>query len=301
MHEHNHHEIREMESKGLLKAMFFTGSFMLFEFVGGILTGSLALLADSGHMLVDFSSLLMSFLALKLSLRPATKKRTYGLYRLEILAALINGITLALICLLIFREAYERIISPRTINEGGMLAVAFIGLLANLAAYFSLRKGKSLNVRSALLHVLGDTLSSAGIIIGGIVIFFTRLYLIDPILSILISLIILFSAYRVSTEAINILMEATPKGIKVEKVISQVEKVKGVKNIHDIHIWTISSGLHALSAHLLIDDQLVSKASDIVKEVESVLKKNFGITHTTIQIECKACPNGIICQIGKEK
>lgn len=297
----NHLEIRVAESKNLKLALITTGAFLLVELVGGLLTQSLALLADAGHMLVDFLSLLTSFFALSLALKPATKERTFGLYRLEILAALLNGITLAIICVFIFREAYFRILNPVTVNEKGMLLVALLGLIANGAAVYFLRHGETLNLRSALLHVLGDTFSSLAIIVGGIIIYFTGYYLIDPLLSLVIALIIFFSAYRVTVEAINILIEATPKEIEVDKLISRVREIPGVLDLHDLHIWTITSGLHALSAHLLLSDQLISKADQIIKQVEKVLSNEFGINHTTLQIECQTCQNGeIICQFNRK-
>jgi len=272
----------------------------LAEAIGGILTNSLALLADAGHMLVDVASLVMSLLALTFALRPPSKERTYGFHRLEILAALANGLTLILICLYIFYEAYQRILNPRPVQGLGMLVIAFVGLVANVAAILVLGKGESLNVRSAFLHVLCDTLSSAGIIVGGLVMILTGWYIIDPILSVLIALLILISAYRVTMEAINILLEATPKGIDLRQVVEAVRGVDGVRDIHDVHIWSITSGLHALSAHLLIDDQLTSRSVDIVERVQSLLKRDFGIAHTTLQCECEHCANGeMVCVLGR--
>ncbi len=292
-----HKEIRVVESKNLRIALFLTGTFLLVEFIGGILTNSLALLADAGHMLVDFLSLLVSYLALSLALKPATKERTFGLYRLEILAALFNGITLAIICFFIFREAYNRLLNPATINESGMLLIASIGLLVNALAIYFLRQGETLNLKSALVHVLGDAFSSLAIIIGGIVIYFSGYYLIDPLLSIVISLIIFYSAYKVTLEAVNILMEASPKDIEIDNLVSRLKQIPGILDLHDLHIWTITSGIHALSAHLLLNDQLISEADRIIREVEKVLLKEFGIAHTTLQIESQSCANNsLVCQ-----
>ncbi len=289
---HKHHAHRLTERRGLILAIIFTGTILLAEVIGGILTNSLALLADAGHMFVDVASLVMSFLALTFALRPPSKERTYGFHRLEILAALANGVTLILICLYIFYEAYQRILQPSPVQGPGMLAIAFVGLVANVAAILVLGKGESLNVRSAFLHVLGDTLSSAGIIVGGLVMLFTGWYIIDPIISALIAFLILVSAYRVTMEAINILLEATPKGIDLHEVMEAMRKVEGVRDIHDVHIWSITSGLHALSAHLLVDDQMTSRSVEIVERVQSLLEHNFGITHITLQCECDHCPNG---------
>jgi cobalt-zinc-cadmium efflux system protein len=297
-HEHSTHRLAER--RGLTLAIVFTGTILLAEIIGGILTNSLALLADAGHMLVDVASLVMSFLALTFALKPPSKERTFGFHRLEILAALANGVTLILICLYIFYEAYRRILTPRPVQGPGMLAIAFIGLVANVAAIMVLEKGESLNVRSAFLHVLGDTLSSVGIIVGGLVMLVTGWYIIDSIISVLIALIILVSAYRVTMEAINVLLEATPRGIDLQEVVDAVQKVEGVRDIHDVHIWSITSGLHALSAHLLIDDQLTSCSVDIVERVKYLLKRDFGIAHTTLQCECEHCANGeMVCVLDR--
>lgn len=297
---HEHHAHRLSERRGLILAIVFTGSILLAEAIGGIVTNSLALLADAGHMLVDVASLVMSFLALTFALRPPSKERTYGFHRLEILAALANGLTLILICLYIFYEAYQRILTPQPVQGLGMLAIAFVGLVANGAAIMVLEKGESLNVRSAFLHVLGDTLSSAGIIVGGLVMLVTGWYIIDPIISVVIALLILASAYRVTVEAVNILLEATPKGIDLGRVVEAVRGVEGVRDVHDVHIWSITSGLHALSAHLLIDDQLTSRSVDIVGRVQALLKRDFGIAHTTLQCECESCANGeMVCVLDR--
>ena len=296
-HDHNAHRL--VERRGLTLAIVFTGIVLLAEVVGGILTSSLALLADAGHMLVDVASLVMSLVALTLALRPSSEGRTFGFHRLEILAALGNGVTLIVICFYIFYEAYQRILAPKPVQGPGMLLIALVGLVANVAAIMVLEKGESLNVRSAFLHVLGDTLSSVGIIVGGLVMLVTGWYIIDPLISVGIALLILVSAYRVTVEAVHILLEATPRGIDLHEVVEAVRAVDGVKDIHDVHIWSITSGLHALSAHLLIDDQLTSCSVDIVERVQSLLKCDFGIAHTTLQCESESCADReLVCDLG---
>jgi cobalt-zinc-cadmium efflux system protein len=291
---------RRRERRGLVLAIGFTGTILLAEMVGGILTNSLALLADAGHMLIDLVSLAMSLVALTFALRPASERRTYGLHRLEILAALANGVTLILICLYIFYEAYQRFLAPEPVRSPEMLVIAFVGLVANGAAILVLREGESLNVRSAFLHVLGDTLSSVGIIVGGVVMLFTGWYVVDPLISVLIAFLILVSAYRVMVEAVNVLLEATPKGIDLKEVVEAMREVEGVLDVHDVHIWSITSGLHALSAHLLVEDQLLSRCPEIVGEVEGTLAERFSIAHTTLQCECESCGReGIICHLGE--
>ena len=286
---YEHSMQRRTERRGLTLAIAFTGIILLAEVIGGILTNSIALLADAGHMLVDLTSLVMSLLALTLALRPASEKHTYGLHRLEVLAALTNGVTLIFICLYIFYEAFRRFVAPEPVRGPQMLAIAFIGLVANGAAILALRGGKSLNIRSAFLHVLGDTLSSVGVIIGGLVMLFTGWYTADPIISIFIAILILVSAYRVTAEAVNILLEATPTGVDLRGVVEAVRRIEGVKDVHDVHIWSITPELRAMSAHLLIEDQLTSHSTEIVERVERILTERFGIVHATLQCECKRC------------
>ena len=251
-------------------------------------------------MLTDLLSLAMSFFALAFALRPATKERTYGFHRLEILAALANGVMLILIALYIFYEAYQRLLVPEPVKTIEMLVVATIGLAANGASAFVLGGGESLNIRGAFLHVLSDALSSVGVMVGGVVMLLTGQYLVDPLVSILIAMVILVGAYRLTGEAVNILLEATPKGIDLEEVLEAVQGVEGVRDIHDVHIWSITSGLSAMSAHLLIDDQLTSHSTGIVEGVQRLLAERFGIAHTTLQCECESCGREeIICRLAK--
>jgi cobalt-zinc-cadmium efflux system protein len=180
-----------------------------------------------------------------------------------------------------------------------MLAVAFIGLVANLISMFLLRRGsqKSINIKAAFWHVIGDTMSSVGVIIAGIIIFFTGWYIADPILAVVIGIIILWGAVRIVRESVDILLESVPEHVEMEKVSVAVKAVPGVQDLHDIHIWTITSGIYALSAHLSITDQMVSQSCDILTKVNHVLAENFNITHTTLQLECDSCPTGLICNL----
>jgi cobalt-zinc-cadmium efflux system protein len=297
---HEHIVRRKVERRGLILALAFTGIVMMVEAIGGILTNSLALLADAGHMLTDLLSLAMSFFALTLALRPATKEHTYGFHRLEILSALANGVMLILIALYILHEAYKRLLVPEPVRSMEMLVVATIGFVANGASAFFLGGGESLNIRGAFLHVLSDALSSMGVVVGGVVMLLTGQYLVDPIISVLIATVILIGAYRLTREAVNILLEATPKGIDLDKVLEAVQGVEGVLDIHDVHIWSIASGLSAMSAHLLIEDQLTSHSTKIVEGVQRLLAERFGIAHTTLQCECKSCgQEDIICHLAE--
>ena len=270
---------------------------LILEVIGGILSGSLALLGDAGHMLVDALALGLSFFALTIATRPANARKTFGYYRVEIMAALANGTLLILVAIYIFYEAYRRFLNPPAVDVPIMLIVAAAGLIANISGIVLLHgfRGGNLNIRAAFWHILGDTLSSVGVIIAGLVILFTGWQTADALIAVVIGCIIMWGAVRLVREAVDILLEAVPSHIDPEKVIKAMEKVEGVEEVHDLHIWTITSGLHALSAHLRIQDQTVSKSADILRVEIAMLEKEFDIHHTTLQLECRSCPTGSIC------
>lgn len=305
--EHHHHQASHIPSTGnrpLMIALIIVLSVMIAEVIGGLLSGSLALLSDAGHMLVDALALGLSMFALTIARRPSTPTRTYGYHRAEIMAALANGTTLVLISIYIFYEAYQRFLEPPPVQAPLMLVVAAIGLLANLAGILLLRKASrhNLNMKAAFWHIIGDTVSSVGVITGGVIIAFTGWYIVDPIIAVIIGGIILWGAARLVIESADILLEAVPRHIEVEKVIETIKNTTGVDEVHDIHVWTITSGIHALSAHLLIADQMVSQSTEIVEKVTHDLSENFSITHTTLQLECEkceSCPSGIICNMSR--
>ena len=279
-------------------AIVFT--IMVSEVIGGIISNSLALLGDAGHMLVDGLALVLSLFAMTLARRPATSKNTYGFYRAEIMAALANGVLLILISFYIFYEAYQRFLSPPAVKTPIMLTVAVIGLIANVVMIFLLRAGHdSLNVRAAFWHVATDTLSSVGVIAAGILILVTGLRVIDPILAALISAVIIWGAVRLVFESVEILFEAVPRHIRLDEVVKAIKEIPGVKDLHDTHIWTITSGVYALSSHLTIQDQAVSDSTEILAAVARKLERDFGIGHTTLQAECDSCPSGFVCGISQ--
>jgi cobalt-zinc-cadmium efflux system protein len=277
---------------------------MVAEVIGGIISNSLALLGDAGHMFVDALALGLSLFAMTLAKKPATPTRTFGYHRVEILAALTNGVMVLLVSFYIFYRAYQRFLAPPMVKTPLMLLIATIGLIANLAGILLLRRGshQSLNIKSAFWHIVGDTVSSVGVIIAGIIISITRWSIVDPIIAVFIGCIILWGAVGLVRESINILSEAVPKYIQLDKVIEMIKHIPGVEDVHDIHIWTITSGIEALSAHLLIEDQKVSESQEIVETVNKTLEKYFHITHTTLQLECEKCencPSGVICNISR--
>jgi cobalt-zinc-cadmium efflux system protein len=274
---------------------------MVVEIVGGILSGSLALLSDAGHMLVDALALGISMFAITTARRPATATKTFGYHRLEILAALANGVILVLVSAYIFYEAYHRFLEPSAVKTPLMLTIAIIGLFANLGGVLLLNRAshRSLNIKAAFWHILGDTISSVGVIIAGVVILFTDQYVADAIAAVVIGVIILWGAVRIVRESADVLLEAVPKNVETSQVIDFIEDIPGVNEVHDIHIWTITSNIYALSAHLVIDDQMVSKSMDIIRMVRQELAKRYNISHTTLQLECESCPTGSVCEIDK--
>lgn len=238
-------------------------------------------------MLSDASSLLLSLVALWFATKPASPNKTYGFYRFEILAALFNGVTLFVIAGFIVWEAYERFFNPPTVESGSMMLIAAIGLFANIASAWSLmRKGdvkNNINLRSAYLHVLGDALGSVGAIVAGLLMYLFSWYVADPIISVLVALLILKGAWGVVKHSIHILMEGTPITVDQEAVKQTLQQINGVIDVHDLHIWTITSGLDSLSCHLLIED--FKDYEDILQQAIHKVEDHFKIQHTTIQIE----------------
>ena len=285
--------------RSLIAALLVIFLVFLVELFGGFASNSLALLSDAGHMLTDSMALLLALLATIFATQPATKERTYGFYRLEILSALFNGSLLTLISIYIFYQAFQRFFHPTVVQSGLMLMIATIGLLANIGAAVILVRGskENLNMQGAFVHVLSDMAASVGVIVGGVIIHFTRWNYIDPIIGILIAILILRGALRLVSDSANILLEAAPKGVHMEEVASTVKGIKGVRGLHDLHIWTITSGLNAISAHIVIEDSEAERASQILREINEILKSKFAISHATFQTECISCPEGLICHV----
>jgi cobalt-zinc-cadmium efflux system protein len=281
-------EERRKDRNRLIFALGLTATIALAEAVGGYLTNSLALMSDAGHMLTDVSALALSLLALWFSGKPANIKKTYGYYRMEILSALLNGVLLLGITVVILVEAWERFRSPTPVVLGPMAAVALVGLVANLAALAFLHRTHSLNVRGAFMHVLGDALSSVGVLVGAGIMAFTGWFVVDSIISVLISVVIVVGAIRLVRDAVDVLLEAVPAHVDLEAVRTLLLKVNGVSAVHDLHVWTISSGLYALSVHLVVVNAQACNNDEILSAVKHELFDRFGIDHTTIQIESEA-------------
>ena len=262
-----------------------TASFTVAEVVGGLLTGSLALLADAGHMLSDNLSLGLALFAAWLAGRPATPERSFGYQRAEILAALLNGMTLVAISVWIFVEAYSRLREPPEILGGPMLVIAALGLLVNAAGAMILSRsgGSSLNVQGALRHVVADALGSVGVMVAALLIILTGWRYADPLVSAAIGLLILASSWSLLRDSTNILLEATPRGIDAEQVGRSMADAEGVVEVHDLHIWTITSGFPALSAHVLVGQSEDCHARR--RDLEALLASEYGISHTTLQVD----------------
>ena len=286
-HDHSHGAgaYRDADRKALKIAAVLTAGFMLVEVAGGLITGSLALLADAGHMLSDSFSLVLALFAVSLAARPATSRRTFGFKRAEILAALVNGLLLALVSIWVVVEAIRRLGDPVEVLAGGMLTVAIIGLGVNLLAAWVLYRssGESLSVRAALRHVLADLAGSVGVIVAAVVIMLTGWEAADPIISILISLLIVASAWSILRDSVDVLLEAVPRGLDAEKIGMAMASVPEVEQVHDLHVWEITSGFPSLSAHVLVGKDSDCHAARA--EIEAVLHDEFQIDHVTLQVE----------------
>lgn len=299
--------------KRFLLSIGVTFTILIAEVIGGYWTGSLSLLSDAAHVFMDVFALILSYLALRLSALPADDRHTYGFHRLEVIAALINGVTLGAISIEIFTESWARWFNPQPVKSVEMLVIAMIGLVANLIVVFVLgghehehSEGESeteherddLNVRSAFLHVVGDAISSVGVIVAAGLIWYTGWQWVDPLMSVLIGILILFSSWRVLKSSLHILVEGVPEGLSVEKIGQSMAEVPGVQNVHDLHVWSICSGHIALSAHIITTNQPLAKGDSMMTELKARIAK-FGIEHTTIQFECAACGQGANLSVSR--
>jgi len=273
----------------LFVSLGFTVAFVIVEAVAGIRSSSLALVSDAAHNFTDAFALLLAAIGYYLQNRPGDHVKTYGYQRAGVLAAFANAVTLLLVAIFIFYESWQRLLNPHPVSEITMTVVAAIGLVMNLGIAFGIGDGHDLNLRAAWLHMLGDAVSSAGIIVGAIAIRYTGWLVIDPVLSILIGIGIVWSAWGIVKDSLNILLEGLPKGITLADVAREMSQVNGVIDVHDLHIWSIGSEAHALSCHILIEDMPPSASDSILRCINQVLCDRFAIHHTTIQFEHVRC------------
>lgn len=285
-HTHLAESLARGSSRRVLRiVLLLTLGYLIAEVLGAYWANSLALLSDAGHMFSDAAALVLAWVALTIAARPATARKTYGFHRVEILAALINGLALMGLALFVVVEAVHRFQEREVVRGEVLLVVSLGGLGVNLVAAWLLSgaRHESLNLRGAFLHVVGDLLGSVGAVIAGIFILWQGWYWVDPLVSLLISGLILVNAWRLVAEAVHILLEGTPAHIEVGGVEDSLRQVPGVRDIHDLHVWTITSGRHAVTAHVVVDDPQESRR--ILRECQSLLVDRFGLTHSTIQIE----------------
>ncbi|MFP3846346.1 cation diffusion facilitator family transporter [Priestia filamentosa] len=283
-HDHSHHHTNN--KKALTFSFFLISFYLVVEVIGGIMTNSLALLSDAGHMLSDAVSLGLSLFAIKMGEKKATNTKTYGYKRFEILVAFLNGLALIFISLYILWEAFHRLLNSPEVMSTGMIIISSVGLVVNIVAAFLLMKGDhhdNLNVRSAFLHVLGDLLGSIGAIVAAVLILLFGWNWADPVASIIVAFLVIVSGIRVTRDSFHVLMEGTPSNLNTEKIKEKLLTIDGIKGVQDLHIWSISSDFPALSCHIVVED--FNRYEQIMTEVKHILSHAFHIEHTTIQVD----------------
>lgn len=307
---HTHNHTHGMAKRTLRLAFYLTIIILAAELVGGVLANSLALLSDAGHVVTDIFALGLAWFAAVQADRPANARNTFGYHRVGILAALLNAATLIIIAAAISWEAFQRFQHPEPVQPLIMFLSASIGIVVNLFIGFGLQKeGHNLNVRAATLHVFGDVIASVGVIVAGIIILLTGWTLVDPLLSVGIAVLIALGAWSILRETTDILLEAVPRDISLAHLVTDMKHIEGVKDVHDLHVWCIASGMYALSCHTLINDLPPSGSSPILQSLTTMLSENYHIGHATIQFECSdqqgACceTNDLYCRMeaAKEK
>ncbi len=295
---HGHDHGGSLTGRRLILSIFITLAFVAGEAIAGYFAHSLALLSDAGHNFSDALALVFSWYGIWIGQKPSTAKRTFGHHRVGILAALVNSVSLVLIALLIFWEAVSRLRHPKPVQSTPMIVVALVAVLMNTLISLWLRSAakNDLNVRSAYLHMLGDAVSAVGVVVAGVVVAFTGASIADPLVSILIGVLILWSSWGILKESVNVLLEAIPEGLNMESVERAIGGVAGVEAVHDLHVWTVGSGIIACSCHITVEEQSVRSGQNVLRAVAEELEHDFGITHTTIQVEAEGCEaNDMYC------
>ncbi len=287
----NYQDLTRHALSRLVLSLALTLGFVVFEALAGIFANSLALLTDAAHNFTDVIALALTWYALRLTTLPASGRKTYGNHRAGILVALINSTTLAVISIGIFYEAYQRLISPPEVKSSVLITVGLIAFIVNLVTAWLIKQGseKDLNLRSAFVHLMGDVLSTLAAVVAGVLIAVTHLNWLDPLVSIFIGLLILWNAVGILRETVNILLENTPHDINMEQMFNDLMRVDGVRGVHDLHVWSITQNLRAMSAHVLTDDVPISSGAAIQREINDVLLRRYRISHATIQLECEGC------------
>lgn len=303
MHVHASPVASEKTSRVLRFSLFVTAAYIVLLVFAGIRAHSLALLSEAGHNLSDFFALLLSLTAVYLHSRPPSTTKTFGYHRAGVLAALVNAVSLVAVSFFIFYESFRRLQNPEHVRAGVMIGVAAAGVVMNgVIALLLYRAGRDVNIRSAFLHEIGDTLSTAAVIAGGWAIMATGQYWIDSVLSVAIGVLILWSGFGIVRETLNILLEGTPRGVKLEQVEAAMRQIDGVNDVHDLHVWSIGSETRALSCHISIADIPPSVSERILHDVKNLLREEFKIAHTTIQFENVVCEvaHGCVIPVAEE-
>ena len=302
-HSHSHYgDFANQTTKRLALSLILTAVFVIVEVVAGIWGNSLALLTDAAHNFTDVIALGLSWYALRIAAKPANEGKTFGYHRVGILVALINSTTLILIAFGIFYEAWRRLITPPEVDSTILIGVGAVAFLINAGTAWLVQKGSEhdLNLRSAFLHLMGDVLSTLGAVIAGIIIAFTAWNWLDPMVSILIGGFILFNAWSVLKQTIHILLESTPENIDITEMVTNLRGVDGVRDIHDLHVWSISENLRMLSAHIVIDNVSIGEGVSIQHNINEMLTHSYNIRHATLQLECEGCQsNELFCQMSE--
>ena len=302
-HSHTHSHLREAANETVTRltwSLLITLAFVVFEAAAGYYANSLALLTDAAHNLTDVIALGLSWFAIRITTQPANAQKTYGYHRAGILVALLNSTTLILISLGIFYEAYKRFMSPPEVQSSVMIVVGLIAVVINLVTALLVHRGSEsdLNLRSAFVHLMGDVLSTIGAVIAGIIIYFTGANWLDPFVSVLIGILILYNAWGILRDAVDILLESTPRDVDMKKMVAEITQLEGVLGVHDLHVWSITQSLRTMSAHILTDDISVSAGAEIQNRINELVAHRYNIAHATLQLECVECgPDGLYCRI----
>jgi cobalt-zinc-cadmium efflux system protein len=295
---HGHDHGPSLTGRRLLLSVFITVVFVVGEAVTGYFSNSLALMSDAGHNFADALALILSWYGLWIARRPSSEKHSYGYHRVGILTALVNAVALVVIALAVFWEAISRLRHPEPVQSKPMIIVALVAILLNTVISLWLRKAAKddLNVRSAYMHMVGDAVSAVGVVIAGVVVAFTGASIADPLVSILIGLLILWSSWGILKESVNVLLEGIPEGMDMWTVEQTISGVHGVLAVHDLHVWTVGSGMTCCSCHITVEEQSVRSGENVLREVTKKLEHDFRIAHTTIQVEVGGCePNDMYC------
>jgi cobalt-zinc-cadmium efflux system protein len=301
-HIHSHlREATKQTTAGLSLSLFLTLAFIFIEAGAGIFANSLALLTDAAHNLTDVIALGLTWFAVSITAQPANAQKTYGYHRAGILVALLNSTTLVLISLGIFYEAYHRFINPPEVQSGVLIGVGLIAVIINLITALLLHRGSQsdLNLRSAFIHLMGDVVSTVGAVIAGIFIYFTNANWLDPFVSVLIGFLILYNAWGILRDAMDILLEATPRDIDIKHMVDDIVQVDGVLGVHDIHVWSLTQSLRTMSAHILTEDLPISSGVNIQRQINEIVFHRYKIAHATLQLECVDCfPDSLYCDFN---